>query len=266
MGILKWIGGAFGFATAGPLGGFLGFAIGSLIDDAVDGSRTSSAQYAEADPRKRNDFLFSLLVLSSYVITADGKIMHSEMEWVRRFLRNNFGAAAAKQGNDILLKLFEAQKQRGMADFKRDIIASCHQLRDNLTESDRLQLLYFLVGVSTADQLVTQEEVQCLTEIAYEMGLDPNEVISMLNYSQASGESAGQSASQSSQLDAAYKVLGIASTATNDEVKAAYRKMALKHHPDRVATLGEDVRKAAERKFQEINEAKECIYKSRGMN
>jgi DnaJ like chaperone protein len=68
-----------------------------------------------------------------------------------------------------------------------------------------------------------------------------------------------------SNLDAAYKVLGLTNDATDDEVKAAYRKMALKHHPDRVATLGEDVRKAAEKKFQEINEAKEQIYKARGL-
>ena len=54
-------------------------------------------------------------------------------------------------------------------------------------------------------------------------------------------------------------------TRSDDEVKAAYRSMALKHHPDRVATLGEDVRKAAEQKFQEINAAKETIYKARGL-
>jgi DnaJ like chaperone protein len=41
--------------------------------------------------------------------------------------------------------------------------------------------------------------------------------------------------------------------------------MALKHHPDKVATLGEDVRKAAEKKFQEINDAKEKIFKARGL-
>ena len=60
-------------------------------------------------------------------------------------------------------------------------------------------------------------------------------------------------------------MLGVRPDATDDEVRAAYRKLALKHHPDRVATLGEDIRRAAEKKLQEINDAKERIYKARGM-
>ena len=66
-------------------------------------------------------------------------------------------------------------------------------------------------------------------------------------------------------LEDAYKVLGIPSTATDDEVRRAYRKMALQYHPDRVATLGNDVKEAAKRKFQEINDAKDRIYKARGL-
>ena len=86
------------------------------------------------------------------------------------------------------------------------------------------------------------------------LGLSEADVDAMLNL-----KDAGTS------LDAAYKVLGVAPTATDDEVKAAYRQLALKNHPDRVATLGEDVRKAAEKKFQEINAAKETIWKARGL-
>ena len=62
-----------------------------------------------------------------------------------------------------------------------------------------------------------------------------------------------------------YKVLGVSPDATDDDIRKAYRKLALEHHPDRVATLGDDVRKAAEKKFQEINAAKDKIYKARGM-
>jgi DnaJ like chaperone protein len=84
------------------------------------------------------------------------------------------------------------------------------------------------------------------------MGLSTKEVDSMLNLG-------------GNTLEEAYKVLEVDPNATDDEIKAAYRKLALKHHPDKVATLGEDVRKAAEEKFQQINSAKELIYKARGI-
>ena len=111
--------------------------------------------------------------------------------------------------------------------------------------------------IAQADAVVSPEEIVALKEVAIHMGLSVEDVIQMLNL--RSGSSATNS------LDDAYKVLGIAPSATNDEVKAAYRKMALKHHPDKVAALGEDVRKAAEKKFQEINDAKEKIFKARGL-
>ncbi|MCI6082158.1 MAG: DnaJ domain-containing protein [Prevotella sp.] len=66
-------------------------------------------------------------------------------------------------------------------------------------------------------------------------------------------------------LEDAYKVLGVSPSASDDELRKAYRRLALEHHPDRVAALGEDVRRAAEKKFQEINSAKERIWKERGL-
>lgn len=277
----KWIGGFLGFITAGPLGALAGIALGALFDHGLDevnkqgregynnreyqdaysaysGQQSYSSSYnQQAYEGQRNSFMFSLLVLSSYIINADGKIMHSEMELVRRFLRQNFGEAAKQQGEEILLKLFEQQKRMGMAQYRTVIQDSCRQIRSNMLYEQRLQLLNFLVMIAQADNVVTPEEIMALKEVAINMGLSADDVDQMLNLR------AG--ASQSSSLEDAYRVLGISPSATNEEVKAAYRKMALKHHPDKVATLGEDVRQAAEKKFQEINDAKDRIYKARGL-
>lgn len=264
----KWIGGFLGFITAGPLGALAGFALGSLFDKGLDEVNTpnegfNNREYTTAYNNRenyegqRNSFMFSLLVLSSYIINADGKIMHSEMEVVRKFLRQNFGEAAKQQGEEILLKLFEQQKVLGMAQYRSVIQDSCHQIRSNMLYEQRLQLLNFLVIIAQADGIVVPAEIAALKEVAIHMGLSEEDVDQMLNLRNGS--------SSSCSLDDAYRVLGISPSATNDEVKAAYRKMALKHHPDKVAALGEDIRRAAEKKFQEINEAKERIFKARGL-
>lgn len=260
MGFGKWIGGIMGFMAGGPLGALAGFALGSWFDKATDlsgqtaegtGNNNGYGGYAG----QRNSFLFSMLVMASYIIRADGRVMHSEMEFVRQFLRVNFGEAAVAEGEQILLNLFEERKRMEQTDamaFKRTIRDCGAQIAANLTYEERLQLLGFLVKIAQSDGNVCQAEIDALKEVTLAIGLSLKEVESMLSLR---GDS----------LEDAYKVLEIEPTATNDEVRAAYRRLALKHHPDRVATLGEDIRKAAEEKFQLINNAKERIYKARGM-
>ena len=288
MGNMKWvgcwIGGTLGtMLGSGILGTLAGFCLGSIIDEMMD-SRADSNDYStnnqdyysqgngykqykyggqnsssneHSNEEQRNSFLFSMLVLSSYIIKADNKIMHSEMEFVRQFLRQNFGEQAVNQGQEILLKLFEIQKKQGIQVFRNTIHQSCAEIKHNMNVSQRLQLLNYLVIIAKVDGYVSPEEIKALKEIARHLGLTSKDVDSMLNMENG--------ARTNSNIEDAYKVLGLSSTATDDEVKVAYRKMALKHHPDRVATLGEDIRKAAEKKFQDINDAKERIFKARGL-
>jgi dnaJ domain protein len=275
MALGKWIGSALGWILSGGnvLGAIAGYCIGSLLSEATStaerengfngNGNTFRNDYSDTQfnqrpfEEDRNSFLFSMLVLSSYIIKADGKIMHSEMNCVRNFLRNNFGEQAVQQGEDILLKLFEMQKQQGATTFKETIRKSCVEISFHMNIGQRLQLLDYLIIIAKVDGTVSPEEVYALKEVATYLGLSAQDVDSMLNMEASSNQQIG--------LDEAYKILGISPNATNDEVKAAYRKMALKHHPDRVSTLGDDVREAAEKKFQEINNAKERIYKARGL-
>lgn len=263
MGIGKWIGGIGGFIAFGPLGALAGYAIGALLEkakDIVDESNDGRSFFPHEDPvndayGQRNSFMFSLLVMASYIIRADGKVMHSEMEYVRGFLRMNFGEAAVEEGNQILLRLFEERKRMDSANpmaFRNTIHDCGRQIAQYMSYEQRLQLLGFLAAIAKSDGHVCKEEIDALKEVALTMGLSDKEVDSMLSLG-------GQS------LDDAYKVLEIDPSATDEEVKKAYRKMALKHHPDRVATLGDDVRKAAEEKFQQINNAKERIFNARGI-
>lgn len=275
MALGKWIGSALGWILSGGnvLGAIAGYCIGSLLSEATStaerdngfngNGNTFRNDYSDTQfnqrpfEEDRNSFLFSMLVLSSYIIKADGKIMHSEMNCVRNFLRNNFGEQAVQQGEDILLKLFEMQKQQGATTFKETIRKSCVEISFHMNIGQRLQLLDYLIIIAKVDGTVSPEEVYALKEVATYLGLSAQDVDSMLNMEASSNQQIG--------LDEAYKILGISPNATNDEVKAAYRKMALKHHPDRVSSLGDDVREAAEKKFQEINNAKERIYKARGL-
>ena len=240
-----------GIVGLGKSGGMIADAM-KFFGNTYEKGQVEAGNYDEG---QRNSFLFSMLVTASYIIRADGRIMHSEMEYVRQFLRMNFGEEAVIQGEQILLNLFEQRKQMERQNpmaFKNTIHECGAQIAANLPYEQRLQLLDFLVNIAKSDGSVCSEEIAALKEVAQCMELSPKEVESMLNLS-------GNS------LEEAYKVLEIDPSATNEEVRTAYRRLALKHHPDRVATLGEDVKKAAEEKFQQINNAKERIYKARGI-
>lgn len=275
MGIGKWIGGVLGFMAFGPLGALAGIILGSLFESgsAGMGSSWGGTSYGDNpydrepygrnpyDRREepaygqRNSFLFSMLVMASYIIRADGRIMHSEMEFVRQFLRRNFGEIAVAQGEDILLRLFEQAKRMDQSSpqgYRQTIRECAGQIAYSLGYEERLQLLAFLAEIAKSDGNVCAAEIEALKEVAVLIGLSERELESMLNLR---GDS----------LEEAYKVLEIDSNATDEEVRSAYRKMAVKHHPDKVANLGEDVRKAATEKLQRINEAKDRIYKARGM-
>ena len=262
MAYAKWIGAWLGWINSqSVLGGLAGFALGAVFDAVTERkAKQASTDFYEGGIEElysqqegaRNSFMFSLMVLSAHIIQADGKIMHSEMELVRQFLRNSFGEEAVEQGNSILLKLFDYRKRNGENVWQQQINQACYEMSLHMQAEHRIQLIAFLCEIAKADGKVAEAEINALRTIAINLRLDANVIDQMLHLG-------GQS------LDDAYAVLGLTKDATDDEIRRAYKKMALQYHPDRVATLGDDVKAAAQKKFQEINNAKERIYKARGL-
>jgi len=251
--------------SGGPLGMLAGIVLGALADSVFDednyfqpgdagmGDDAADAAWQSRQQQgNRNGFLFSLMVLAAHIIHADSRIMHSEMEYVRRFLRTNFSADAEREGEDILLRLFDEKKRMGQTEWMRQIVAVCQQLAFAMPTEQRLQLIAMLCEIAKADGQVQSEEREALRQICLNMGLDGGTAEQMLGLG-------GKT------LDDAYRVLGLHPDCTDDEVRQAYKRMARDNHPDRVASLGEDIRRQAERKFQEIADAKDRIYKARGM-
>jgi len=242
MGIFgSLLGATVGWWAAGPIGVIIGLILGHVAEE----SASVKAMLNEDDPSRqaRGGFMASLLVLMAAVMKADGKVVHSELEYVKRYLIRNLGQEKAAEAlvllRDILKQPIPLQE-------------ICLQIRVNLDYSSRLELLHFLVGLGMADGEMSKSELAVINQIAYELGISANDISSIQNMF-------------SNDIEAAYKVLEIEPSASDDEVKKAYRNMAVRFHPDKVEHLGEEFKKSANEKFQKVNEAFEKIKKTRGM-
>jgi DnaJ like chaperone protein len=231
----KWVAGGLGWAFFGPIGGILGFALGSIFessetDPTFQKQKTTTGGYA-----------MTLLVLVAAVMKADGKVLKSELNYVKDYFNRAFGAKAAQEAMLIL---------RDILNQNIPIDQVCRQIKQNMDHSSRLQLIHFLFGISKADDHIDLAELNLIHRISNLLGIsaaDFNSIKSMFY----------------EDVNASYKILEIEKNATEDEIKKAYRKMARKYHPDKVSYLGEDFQKAANEKFQKVNEAYEKIKKER---
>lgn len=237
----KWITGGLGWAIGGPIGGILGFVVGSMFDENKPGS--AQQEYQPGQPTTRGGYVVSLLVLVAAVMKADGTVLKSELEYTKQFFVRSFGTQAA---GDAIKMLRDLLKQN------IPVTDVCAQIRKNMDHPSRLQLIHFLFGIANADGQVHQAEHKLIAHMAMHMGISEKDYKSI-------------EAMFVADTDAAYRILEVAPTATEEELKKAYRRMAVKYHPDKVHYLGEDIQKGAHEKFQKVNEAWEVIKKERNI-
>ena len=231
MNMNKWLWGGLGWAIGGPIGAIMGYALGSM---------TSHQTYTQT---RGGDFGAAMLVLFAAVMKADNELKKTELEFVKRFFIENFGTSYTKQRMELFKKILKQDI---------DIKSVCNQIKIHMDINSKLQLIHVMFGLSKADNNIHKNELSTISNIARLIGLNEKDFNSI-------------KAMFIENTESAYKILGLDSKSNNSEIKLAYRKMAAKFHPDKVAHLGEEFIKVAEEKFKAINDAYQKIKKERNL-
>lgn len=255
--MFKFIGAIIGYFFLGRnfFSAFIGFLAGSFIDNLAAAAKTTKENGGSADDvftyyqrhaaQQRNDFPTMLMALSAAVMRADGNVLKAELDYIKSFFRQQFGDKFE------VAHLQELKHFVNSGEIPLERICNDIKLRTQLEV--RIQLIYYLFGIAKADGHVADTEINVIQRIAILLGVPTTDFESVKNMFYRD-------------VNSDYKVLEIEATATDEEVKKAYRQMAVRYHPDKVASMGEEYQKGAKEKFQKVQEAYENIKKKRGMN
>jgi len=234
-------GAGLGWAFAGPIGGLIGWWLGGQVDPEVNFGQGSNPRISQQT--RPGDFAIAMLVLVAAVMKADGKVVKSELDYVKQFLIKSFGRDNAQEMLVLLKNLLEQEYY---------IYEIAQQINNHMNTAEKLQLMHVLFGISQADGQVHASEVELIQEIGRHLKLNQSDVDAILAIFVKDNNSY-------------YKILEIDPSVSDQEIKKAYRSMAARFHPDKVQHLGPDFQKMAEEKFKAINEAYQQIKVERGM-
>lgn len=241
------IGGGIGWALFGPLGALFGAYVGSMFsgEGAVKGTYFHSRIDEDKTPygdTRAGDFAAAMLSLFAYVSKADKQVKSSEVQYVKKFLVDKFGKSNAQD----LMYLYKEILNK-----EYNIVDISNQIRSHMDYYSRLELLHILFGIAKADGIIHPLEISAINEIGRGLGISAND------YNSIKSIFIGDA-------NQAYNILNVNPNDDTDTIKKAYRELATKYHPDKVANLGPEIQKLAEEKFKSINNAYQTIRKDRG--
>ena len=231
--------GGLGWVLGGPIGAIIGYSLAGMNEQSnFSNEFIGSGNYPKTQP---GDFIVSLLVLFGAVMKADEKMLKSELDFIKAFLSKQF---SKRQVNDFMVLFKDILKQ------SYPIKDVCRQISRSMDHPSRLELLHILFGLSLADSALHKDEERLIKKISSYLNINQNDYTSI-------------KAMFVKDVESDYKILEISPESTDEDVKKAFRKMAVKYHPDKVGHLGSEVKSMAEEKFKMVNEAYNNIKKSR---
>ena len=247
------------------LGGLPGFIIGAFL-----GSLFSGTSFKKTYSRSRtmdSSVLESITKLSLVVMKADANLMRSELYLFKNFMTQNFGDEIASTAIEMLQQY---------KDIPLSVDEAAGDINNQLNYTERIHILQFLFQLAGADGQINTSELSVLSQIAQRLRIEQADFMRLrmmfefmynrqhfhtggYNYQQHQSNTQTQNIPQ----EADYAILGVKSTDSDEVIKAAYRRLAVANHPDKVQHLGETARAEAEKRFSEINQAYQRIKKAR---
>jgi len=249
------VGGGLGYMLGGVLGGLLGVALGYKIDQKLRGNAASSNE------RIQSAFFTATFSIMGHLAKADGRVTEREIEIARHVMRQMH---LSTEQTEAARELF---RQGKADDFPLEQVLE--QFRSECRRRLTLLIMFMEIQVMTAmaDGHLDKAEEKILRHIAQVLGVPRavlEQMISRLRAEQAYTRYEAYN-DQNRALEAAYGVLAVPSSATDDEVKRAYRRLMSQHHPDKLVSKGlpEEMMEIAKQKTQEIKAAYDVIRKAR---
>jgi DnaJ like chaperone protein len=208
--------------------------------------RQAVVRYARSQTEDHNRFVEVLVALLVRLAEVDGPINRGEVSAIRRFFEESLGYQAER-----LLWVRDLIKASRRS--SEPVDALCARLRSSYGFQERFIVIQVLARVAEADGRLGREETAFIERVAVEIGLRP--FASAFGGDFGRGRARRDVPPRRSAIEEALAVLGLPSDANSADIKAAWRKLSLEHHPDRVTHLGAEFRALAEERMRGINEA-----------
>jgi DnaJ like chaperone protein len=242
----KILGGAAGFALGGPIGALVGALAGHAVDKMSGTAGGGTGDTAVSDATKQIAFTIGVIVLGAKLAKSDGTVTRDEVDAFKQV----FHIPPDEMKN--VGKVFDQARKdaHGFEPYARQL---ARMFADNPAVLE--ELLHGLFHIARADGRVADEEVAYLGQLAEIFGFD------------AQTWDRIRAANLAAETSDPFRILGVARDASDKDIRAAHRKLAVENHPDRLVAQGlpPEFVEMANEKLATINAAYDDIKKLRGL-
>jgi|TARA_R110002095_G_scaffold214759_1_gene207432 DnaJ like chaperone protein len=246
----KLLGGVFGYMTFGVLGALLGLYIGHKFDTGL----AQNPFDPERQQRIKKMFFKSTFAVMGHIAKADGQVSQEEIRMAQRVMAQ--------------MELSAEMKKEAIAEFNRgkgdgfDLEAELDDFKQACQHQKNLVRMFIEVQIQAAlaDGHLDGAEDKVLQHICGRLGI-PHFAYEQLKRMLGAGQRRGSHQQTRSTPEESYAILGVAESASDAEVKKAYRRLISQHHPDKLVSKGlpDEMMKIAKEKTQQLTEAYDVI-------